>query len=257
MPNQNYSQPFVTEFNTALSPQVSSLPTSGSGQSQNDRRFYTSTNQLVYWETGFSGPSADWYLVGSQNVTDSFTRADSASSLSKTDNGRYWLPSAGTFGISSNKAYNPSATNNDQTFFWLPELNDGTIQYKATPSVSGANYNTPCLLFRRQDTDNLLRVTLTDSLIRLDKRDAATPATLASTAQTFTNNTEYTICIVMAGINIKIYVNGTQKINYDLVSTEYKYLGPSYSGIGLVAVISGAVTNVTRWDDLRVRQKAQ
>jgi hypothetical protein len=44
------------------------------------------------------------------NITDTFTRADSALSLGVADTGQsYTLPNGGTFGISSNQGYNPSA----------------------------------------------------------------------------------------------------------------------------------------------------
>lgn len=79
------------------------------------------TSLINYWmqKHGITAPS-------DISVTDSFDRADNASSMGNADTGQTWVPVSSTWGISGNKAYIPTPANDKAT--WLNAgISDGVI----------------------------------------------------------------------------------------------------------------------------------
>lgn len=70
-------------------------------------------------------------------VSDSFNRADSASSLGTADTGQVWSSAVGTWGISSNRAYAVGTPSNT----WAASVNAGANPSTTTIMVSARIYN--------------------------------------------------------------------------------------------------------------------
>ena len=72
------------------------------------------------------------------------------------------------------------------------------------------------LLFRRQDGNNQYRVVLdeADDKIYLDEMIAGTWYGAASASATLNASTDYTVRILTLGANVKVYLDGTEKISY-------------------------------------------
>lgn len=65
-------------------------------------------------------------------ITDSFNRADSTTTMGSTDTGQTWLPNSGTWGITGNLAYLPSAAGGQNTTVVESSVSDCTVQLTLT-----------------------------------------------------------------------------------------------------------------------------
>jgi hypothetical protein len=82
-------------------------------------------------------------------VSDTFTRADSATSLGTADTGQAWtLVGTNIFGISSGQVYSPNATENERAFVDAG-VSDCTVEVKIAALAAGGS----CGLFLRSAAD--------------------------------------------------------------------------------------------------------
>jgi len=70
--------------------------------------------------------------AGIADVTDTFDRADSATSLGTSDSGHVWTALSGTWGIATNAAYLPTSADNYNAAIVDSGRADCTVQYTAS-----------------------------------------------------------------------------------------------------------------------------
>jgi len=184
-------------------------------------------------------------------VFDGFNRADSALSLGNTDTGQAWLASVGTWGISSGKAYNASATSSGKCGI-DSGLTDGKFSAELfSDNYTSSNPRVPNFTFRGIDSSNFLSGYVFNGNLALDKVDGGVSTTLASVAQIMTDGATYSIDVICNGTNIIISVNGANKINYTLAGTDAtKFTAANCTRIGFR---TGGTTNLAnvRFDSLK------
>jgi hypothetical protein len=141
-------------------------------------------------------------------ITDTFNRADSGTTLGTTSDGTAtWTTDGATWGISSNAAFNASATSAGKA--WIDTSNaDGSVQVTITvidPGSSGNVYTG--LVFRWTDANNYWVV---------KTRSGTTQGTLQSVVggtrngiTTFALVAGDVVTAVLAGSSITIKVNGS------------------------------------------------
>lgn len=154
--------------------------------------------------TVVSGTSGD--LV---NVSDNFNRADSTTTLGTATSGHSWNAVLGTWGISSNTAYNPSGSNAIATID--SGRANGTIAAKFVTVGAGSNHSR--LIFRSADGTNFWmaqgRVTSgVAGKIQLYKSIAGT-FTQVSTDSATNWVAGDVISVVTSGDSITVKQNGT------------------------------------------------
>jgi hypothetical protein len=226
--------------------------TSFPGSPSNGDLFFRTDLATIYeYVTGFSGPAPAWYSVSSDAITDTFTRADSSSSIGIADSFQKWIVRQGTWGISSNKLYCPSDTNQDNATITVNHSNF-VIQLTTNGLVNGpTDYNLFQPLFKRLDSDNYLVVNFGGGVFYLIKREAASNTTLATYSGTTTDSVDYTFCVVFNGADISIYINGTLRISYTLTGTDLKYC--DYTGMGFRLAQGGTTSAQARGSNLLIR----
>lgn len=190
--------------------------------------------------TGWFGPSG-W----ARTVSDTFTRANSTTTMGTADSGQAWAPQGGsTWGISSNKAYTTSAS----SVTTLVESN--LIDLDVTGKITfGAGGSLPGLIFRALDDSNRLGIFLDTAAnsFQLWKMDAGTNTTLTSSTQTLDPAIEYTVRVVAVGTSIIGYLNGVQVLTHTLTGGDAtKYVGSGYTKVGWRG------STQSRYDDLAV-----
>lgn len=139
-------------------------------------------------------------------VSDSFTRANSAVTLGSADTGQAWTANRGTWGISSNAAYNPVI---DASTLDTATVDAGSAN--VTVSVTLATYAAAQRVCGRQtDAANGLLVDVQDTAINLYRVTADSPNLLGTAAIVAASGC--TIALVMSGNSISVRFNGSQVI---------------------------------------------
>ena len=135
---------------------------------------------------------------------DLFTRADSAVSLGTSTSGVAWTADGGTFGISTNRGYQPGNTGFARA--WVPGVADGIVESDIT---IGASKNVG-LMVRRQDANNFIRVWLNGgNQISIQTWVAGGfGATIIQTGFTFNVGTTYRIRVGFMGNMYMVWING-------------------------------------------------
>lgn len=182
-------------------------------------------------------------------VSDTFPRADSAVSLGSAETGQIYQVVSGTWGISANKAYTVTDTHNDRVIIETG-LKNAVLESVVHGQYMLPDQRIPILMFRYYDVNNRLQIGLDNGSIVLYKMDGGAFTSLASVAQTTTDDFDYTLKIAYTENNIEIFVNGTSKITYVLSGGDTKYA--QYTKIGMRLVKNGAPTFNCRWDNLKV-----
>lgn len=101
---------------------------------------------------GTSARSAVLSLTTDPPITDTFTRAKSATTSGATESGQMWEALSGTWGISASAAYCPTGTGS--SFAAVVDRGGGDQTVSATlVALSGANGHSR-LVFRAQDASN-------------------------------------------------------------------------------------------------------
>ena len=140
---------------------------------------------------------------------DSFTRADSASSLgSATEKGGAWTVLLGTAGISGNKGYAVGVETRAIIPAVLPGTN-GTV----TATLSSADWtNHPIdLMYRVTDVNNFLALTITaanSAQIRTMIAGTLTSFQVMTLNPSLSINTPYVFKTVLSGTSVSIYQDG-------------------------------------------------
>jgi hypothetical protein len=151
-------------------------------------------------------------------VTDTFTRADSATTMGNAETGQTWVPFIGTFGIASNKAYlvtSGSFRSNVITSGLADCTVEADITYSGTNGGDG-------IVFRAVDINNYLYVTL-GTTFRLLKRNGT--VLLASSADAATTGVTYNVKVRIEGAQIDVYLDDILKFTHVLSSADLATLG--------------------------------
>lgn len=151
--------------------------------------------------TTTASPSDSTLTAPTAVVSDSFDRGDSSTSLGSADVGGAWTAFAGTWGISSNKAYHVS-TFADGFASIDSGLGDCTIYL--TLSTVGAGG----ILFREQDTTHYWFVEATATDCKVYRSDGFGGNLISNLGASFANGD--IMKVVLAGSSIKVYKNGSQ-----------------------------------------------
>lgn len=222
----------------------------------NGRPFnYNGTTYAHAWyeyRTDFLNGS-NWYRLD-KGHEDSFTHADSATTMGSTQDNYAWNALLGVWGISSNQAYSVTDTDGRLVILDSYQMTNPTIQVAVSGTLNG-NYRLPDVAFRMLDSNNYLEAQLFGGQVYLEKWDAGVNTALTNVATTTTNGVTYTLTIVCSGLNVSIYVDGVLKINnYLLTGTDIKYAG--YTKMGFLLKKTGAPGTAARWDNFIAKQVA-
>lgn len=174
-------------------------------------------------------PGALLAASGPAGVSDTFDRADSSSSLGATDGGSLspltWTAQSGTWGISSNTAYLVSATS--QAVATVDTgLADVDVAFDVTMQ-SGSNVGIVCRLI--DDNNYLMCAWHFGTTLELYKRDTGSFTTLTSAGQSWVNGTTYRLRMTVAGDQVKVYLDGVEKITHTLSAGDLSKYGAATS----------------------------
>jgi hypothetical protein len=181
-------------------------------------------------------------------VSDTYTRADSALTLGNAETGQAYTAVAGTWGVSSGKAYSASDTNVDVAVI-ESGLADCTVSVVMNGDVNtGANnFSIPQLLLRYADANNFLILNGVDNVVGLSKIDGGVGSSLVSSgATTTTDNMDYSYRTVLSGNSITVYKDGTSVLTHTLAGGDTKYAAYTQHGFRLRK--SGTPSYNARWD---------
>lgn len=190
-------------------------------------------------------------------VDDTFTRADSASSLGTATSGQAWTASVGTWGIASNKAYLVSATSNAVALIESGQSDNFMISCDITSTPTDDRFEAS-LIFRAADSSNFLAVNLIDNggvtAVRLIKRSAGTFTTLKQLNTTLlTPNTLHHLAVAVQDGAITAAINGICVLGFTLSAgdqTTYE----SNTKVGIRSTRGGGQDDGgTRFDNFRCR----
>lgn len=175
-------------------------------------------------------------------VTDSFGRANNASSLGITDTGHPWEVLAGTWGISGGAAYLPLVTTHNLAVVETSN-SDGVVSV----TLAAIDYRQR-LIVRATDASNYLFAQANEAgTVELFRCQAGSFTSLA-TAAAHTWAAGDVLAVVLQGSSIKVRVNGVQL----LAATSTFNQSATKHGIGGTAA---AQTNA-RWDNFNVASNA-
>lgn len=164
-----------------------------------------------------------YYENAANLISDSFNRADNASSLLNADTGQTWVALNGTWGTLGNKAYLAVDGSGGRR---SAGINAGSTNgvLTCTADVTGDGWN---LIFRAQDKDNLLFITLSGTTLLLRKWVAAV-GTDITTAPGLSFASGDAWRVTLNGSSIDVAQNGTSRIN----TSDATFLGNTIHGIG-------------------------
>lgn len=135
-------------------------------------------------------------------VSDSFNRADSSTSLGSADTGQAWTALVGTWGITSNQAYNPVGGGDNQcTAVVDAGVSDCTVQ------VTKPNSHDAGFVFRVVDANNYLMFTEAGVLY---KRVGGGFTSIATCA---VGSDGDVLAAVLSGTSVIVKRNGTQIVS--------------------------------------------
>ncbi len=136
--------------------------------------------------------------------TDNFNRADSTTSLgTPSDSGSAWVATQGTWGIATNRGYNPGSDSPGSAYL---ESSAANADVQVTISVVGAHGG---LVFRLSDLNNywLLDVAVSGTKLRLQKYQSGSFGVNFDFAYTPANGD--IIKASFSGSTINCYLNGS------------------------------------------------
>lgn len=170
-------------------------------------------------------------------VSDTFTRADSTSTLGSADTGQAWSAQVGTWGISGNQACETLATGSANAVVDAG-VADGEAEVDVTwQSGQGG------LVARSVDGNDLLLAIIYAGTLELYKIVAGLSTALGSYAWTPVMGTTYNLRISARGSAIKVYLDGTERI----AVTETAHQSATKWGIW------ASSSSANRFDNFKVR----
>lgn len=153
------------------------------------------------------GQTGNMVSVATSKASDTFDRVDSAITLGTSSGGLVWTAQRGTWGISTNKGYLVTTTD-DACAVLDPGVADGVLTCDVTLDPVQAF---PGICFRNTDVNNSLYVRLkgtTNELI-FAYMLAGVQTTIHSYGYTWILGATYSFKIVLAGTSVSFYINGT------------------------------------------------
>lgn len=136
------------------------------------------------------------------NITDSFTRADSTTTLGTTDTGQAWTAVSGTWGIGTNRAYKPSGAGDHAA---VVEAAATDVTATVTLATAAAFYG---LAPRVVDANNLWIVYYNTASTMLLTKIVGGAYTVVGNTGTLTTTTGDVFSVVMAGPAFTVRRNG-------------------------------------------------
>lgn len=188
-----------------------------------------------------------------QRVSDSFNRADDATSLGSADTGQPWAPLNGTWGISSNKAYLVTTTS-QATAATDGGSADANLSVDVTMSPT-LNRAATGVIVRATDASNYLMIAMTiiaaGNSITLWKRQGGFTKLQEVLGAGFVNGQTYAVRVVVSGPQVIAYVDGVEKINHTLAGADATaFATPTLHGIRIDATGTADDGN-SRFDNFR------
>lgn len=184
------------------------------------------------------------------HVYDSFNRTDSAASLGVADTGQSWSALSGTWGISSNRAYNVSDVNGE-----VATIDAGVANFTLSAILNGQTSATHQrffnIVFHGLDSLNFLFTRISINDVQLYKNVAGVLTSLASVAIVAVDNTDYLFKVVCSGNSIDIYVDGVLKISHTLAGGDTAFA--AYTKAGLRLTKGGTPVGTARADEFIVQ----
>lgn len=162
-------------------------------------------------------------------VSDTFTRADSITTLGAAETRQTWSNTTGAWGINGGWAY-PVGTNATQA-----TLEAGTGNCQVSADVKNSAWGNPIcgIVIRGIDNNNCLFYIVKDGASRLYKMDGGSSTILATTGFAPLNNIPYNLKVVANENSIKCYRDGTLILNYTLTGDEIDKFGDSRTKVGM------------------------
>lgn len=191
------------------------------------------------------------YSTGSEKASDGFDRDDST-----TTAGSDYTAAAGTWGISSNKLYAVTDANANLLTRDVGAP-DGYLKARISGTLNSAtDYRSPALVFRFDEDDSgndtYLCVRLLNGSVDLRKNDNGTESSLDTGTLTTSDGVDYIVEVLFTGPWVRVFVDGVELINYELLGTDLKYL--AYEAAGFRLDKGGSPATAARWDDWRVHK---
>jgi hypothetical protein len=186
---------------------------------------------------------------GSKIITDDFDRTTSA-----TTAGDDYNASVGTWGIVDNKLYSQSDADGDLLIRDV-EIKDGLWRARVAGTLdSDTDYRSPVLVFRKDadDADTYLGVRLRNNLVQLLRVSNGTTTVLDSHAVTTSNGVDYIVQVWAVGPWIRVFVDGVELVNHQLLGTDVQYANFDQAGFRLDK--AGSPGSSARWNDWRVHK---
>lgn len=135
-------------------------------------------------------------------ASDTFTRADSATTLGSAETGQAWTSLAGTWGISANQAYN-AVVGGSKYVVVDAGVSDCTVQ--VTLVTGGTDFG---LILRAVDSNNLLRLYPESGAIQLGQYVAGSFSAIGTVGSGLTFNANGVLKVAMSGPSFTISYNG-------------------------------------------------
>lgn len=142
-------------------------------------------------------------------VSDSFNRADNASSLGTAETGQAWVAVDGVFGIVSQKAKMTTLG----SIYPQAVVNAGVSNCTVSMDVTYVTNNGGGINFRVKDVLTFLHCVVNKTGLVVSKYDNYVSTTLGSYAFVPTNVATYHISVELNGESIKAFLNGIERIS--------------------------------------------
>ncbi len=180
-------------------------------------------------------------------LEDSFTRANSATSLGTADSGQAWTAITATFGISSKKGYIAANSGLINYAFIDSGLLNFTMEADVLMDFAGGDWRWSGLVFRADGTtteNNIFFAGGNEAGVdkwALYKRVANVATEIDSTVEAITEGNTYKLKVITNGNDISCYVDGVLKAS----GSEANLNTNSKQGLYQGQITAGAV----RWDN--------
>jgi parallel beta-helix repeat protein len=195
-------------------------------------------------------------LVFQGKAYDLFDRADSATTLGSMNLGGAWSVAQGTWGISSNKAY--SVTDVDGDTALIPALATADMDISCIMSGemgSFTTYRLPQLVGRWVDSSNYIRAYIMGNWVTLEMKFNGANVDMGPSGgvpNVTVNGQDYTFRLVCTGNNVKLYLDGVLKCDYNMTADQItKFSASKIAGIRIGK--GGAPTLPARFNNFIVR----
>lgn len=173
--------------------------------------------------------------------TDSFTRSDSPTNLGSTDQGKAWSQLSGTWGISSNRAYEPG--NNSG----IAIIDTGIGNYTSlSATINMPLGNRGGLIFRCTDATNWLSFEAVQGAANfvLRKSVAGVVQTLITGGNAVAIN-DNPIQVILRDSVIQCFYNSVQIFGYTLTAADYAIFPRTKTKAGFIVINA----NTIKFDD--------